>query len=188
MAEWRELEAVLLQRVQGERLAHTYRVLETARRLAARYEADESQVATAALLHDLFRGEEPELLLAEARRLGLDIDPVEEAQPLLLHGPVAAAWLQEQRLVEDTAVLDAIRYHTTGRAGMDLVEKIIWLADYIEPGRCFPGVDAIRTLAEQSLDQALLKGLDNGMLYVISRGWLLHPLSVHARNALLRLT
>jgi len=186
LAEWRELEAILLRRVQGERLAHTYRVVETARRLAARYQADESRVAAAALLHDLFRGEEPAWLLAEARRLGLDIDPVDAAQPLLLHGPVAAAWLQEQGLVEDGAVLDAIRYHTTGRAGMGPVEKILWVADYIEPGRSFAGVERIRALAEQSLDEALLRGLESGMLYVISRGWLLHPLSVHARNALIR--
>lgn len=185
MAEWHELEAILRRRLQGERLAHTYRVVETARRLAARYRADESRVATAALLHDLFRGEEPARLLAEARRLGLDPDPVEVAQPLLLHGPVAAFWLEEQGLVRDAEVLDAIRYHTTARPGMGLVEKILWVADYIEPGRRFPGVERIRTLAEQSLDEALLRGLEQGMLYVISRGWLLHPLSVHARNALI---
>lgn len=187
MADWQELEVSLAQRIRGERLAHTYRVLDTARILGVRYGADPTATSTAALLHDYAKAMKPAELLAEANRLGLAIDPVEMAQPHLLHGPVAAALLAEQGLVTDPDALAAIHYHTTGRAAMSLLEKIIWLADYIEPGRIFPGVDAIRSEAEQSLDTALLHALENSIRYILERGWPLHPLSVHARNSLLPL-
>ncbi|MFZ5816376.1 MAG: bis(5'-nucleosyl)-tetraphosphatase (symmetrical) YqeK [Bacillota bacterium] len=186
MADWRELERALANQISGERLAHTYRVLETARALGSRYGADAQQVSVAALMHDYGKGMKPDQLLAHGRQRGLIVDPAEEAQPELLHGPVAAALLAEQGLVTDPAVLDAIRYHTTGRAGMSLLEKVIWLADYIEPGRRFPGVEAIRAEAEADLNRALLHALDNSIIYVIQRGWALHRYSVEARNWLLQ--
>lgn len=185
MADWRELEAALANQIHGERLAHTYRVLETARSLGARYGADPAQVSVAALMHDYAKAMKPAELLGHARQKGLIVDPAEEAQPHLLHGPVAAALLSEAGLVLDPPVLDAIRWHTTGRAGMSLLEKVIWLADYIEPGRSFPGVEVIRAEAEQSLDRALLHALDHSICYIIQRGWPLHLYSVHARNWLL---
>lgn len=185
MADWSALETALAAAIRGERMAHTYRVLETARALGAQYGADEDQVSVAALMHDYAKAMKPNQLLAYGQQFGLVTDPAERARPHLLHGPVAAALLAERGLVTEGPVLDAIRYHTTGRAGMSLLEKIIWLADYIEPGRSFPGVDAIRAEADQDLDLALLHALDNSILYVIERGWPLHLDSVHARNWLL---
>jgi len=185
LADWHELEAALAAQIRGERLAHTYRVLETARALAAGLGADLEQASTAALLHDYAKAMSPADLLAQAEQRNLIVDPAEEVQPHLLHGPVAAALLQEQGLVTDRAVLDAIRYHTTGRAGMSLLEKIIWLADYVEPARNFPGVDRIRAEAESDLDLALLHAIENSIGYVIQHGWPLHLYSVHARNWLL---
>jgi len=186
MAEWNVLEAALQSRVTGERLAHTYRVLETARRLGRIHGADETRVAVAALLHDYAKPLPPAELLREAFRLGLNPDPVERAAPHLLHGPVAARQLQEQGLVTDPEVLQAIASHTTGRAGMSLLEKIVFLADYVEPGRKFPGVEAIRAEAERDLDRALLHALDNSLVYLVERGWLIHPASVETRNWLLQ--
>ncbi|HYG56678.1 MAG TPA: bis(5'-nucleosyl)-tetraphosphatase (symmetrical) YqeK, partial [Symbiobacteriaceae bacterium] len=123
--------------------------------------------------------------LEEGRRRGLIIDPAEEAQPHLLHGPVAAALLAEQGLITDQAVLDAIRWHTTGRPGMSMLEKVIWVADYIEPGRHFPEVSKVRLAATQDLDRALIMALDNSIAHVLQRGWLLHVYTVHTRNWLL---
>jgi predicted HD superfamily hydrolase involved in NAD metabolism len=182
---WEQLETALASQIKGERLAHVYRVLDAARDLAARYGAPLPQVEVAALMHDYAKAMRPEVLLAEARRRNLVIDPAEEAQPHLLHGPVAAALLQEQGLVTDAAVLDAIRWHTTGRAGMSLLEKVIWLADYIEPGRKFPGVEEIRAAAQADLDRALLMALEQTIIFVLQRGWPLHLSTVHARNWLL---
>ncbi|HWI51333.1 MAG TPA: bis(5'-nucleosyl)-tetraphosphatase (symmetrical) YqeK [Symbiobacteriaceae bacterium] len=185
MFSWRELESLLAERVQGERLAHVYRVVETARTLADRFGVSRTQAETAALMHDYARAMPEAELLAEGRRLGLLTDPVEEAQPLLLHGPVAAALLAERGAITDPAVLSAIRWHTTGCAHMSRLDMVIWLADYIEPGRSFPGLAELRALAEQDLEGALLKALDGTIGYVLHRGWPLHPSTVHARNWLL---
>ncbi|MGE5676229.1 MAG: bis(5'-nucleosyl)-tetraphosphatase (symmetrical) YqeK [Mycobacterium leprae] len=185
MNRWSELEATLARQIGGERLAHTYRVLDTARALSRQVGAPVEKAEVAALMHDYAKHMSGEELLAIARRHGLIIDPVEESQPQLLHGAVAAQLLAEQGLVTDREVLDAIRWHSTGRAGMNLLERVIWLADYIEPGRKFPGVDLVRSTARQDIDRALLMALDNTITFVISRGWLLHLSSVHARNWLL---
>lgn len=186
MADWNALEALLRQQVTGERLAHTYRVVEFARRLGRIHGADEARVAVAALMHDYAKPLSPEALLREAERLRLAIHPVERAEPHLLHGPVAAGLLAEQGLVTDREVLQAIATHTTGRAGMSLLEKVLFVADYAEPGRRFPGAEAVRAAAEEDLDRALLQGLDNSLVYLVGRGWLIHPASVEARNWLLQ--
>ncbi|HWI65495.1 MAG TPA: bis(5'-nucleosyl)-tetraphosphatase (symmetrical) YqeK [Symbiobacteriaceae bacterium] len=185
MTRWAELEAALAERIQGGRLAHVYRVLDTARDLADRYGVNREQAEIAALMHDFAKRMSDAELLAEGRQRNLIIDPAEEVQPQLLHGPVAAAQLAELGLVTDPAVLDAIRWHTTGRAGMSRLEMVIWLADYIEPGRVFPGVQEIREQALHDLDGALLKALDGSIAFVLQRGWMLHLYTVHARNWLL---
>jgi predicted HD superfamily hydrolase involved in NAD metabolism len=182
---WAELEALLAEQLQGERLAHTYRVRDTAVALGALFGVDLDQAARAGLMHDWARSMPGADLLAHAHRLHLITDPAEEAQPLLLHGPVAAALLQERGAITDPDVLQAIRWHTTGRAGMSTLEKVVWLADYTEPGRRFPGVDEVRAAARQDLDKALLMALDQSIRFVVDRGRLLHVATVNARNALL---
>jgi predicted HD superfamily hydrolase involved in NAD metabolism len=185
-ADWTTLEQSLHTHVRGERLAHTYRVLETARILAKRWGANLRPVEVAALMHDWAKQMPASQLLAEARARNLITDPSEEQAPHLLHGPVAAALLAEQGLVTDPVALEAIRWHTTGRAGMGLVEKIIWLADYIEPGRDFPGVVPVRQLAEQDLEEALLTALSQSIQFILARRWPVHLASVQAYNSLLQ--
>lgn len=185
MTPLKELEAALAGAIQGERLAHTYRVRDTAIGLAARHGARLDQAEVAALMHDYAKAMPGATLLDHARRRNLIVDPAEEVLPQLLHGPVAAALLAEQGLVTDLEVLNAIRYHTTGRVGMSLLEKVVWLADYLEPGRSFPGIDDLRRVAQADLDQALLQALDNSINFIIQHRLMLHLYTVHARNELL---
>jgi predicted HD superfamily hydrolase involved in NAD metabolism len=185
VADFAALETALTKRISGERLAHTYRVRKTAIDLAARFGVPAEQAEVAGLMHDYAKALPGAQLLEEGRRRGLIIDPAEEVQPQLLHGAVAAAQLADEGLVTDTAVLDAIRWHTTGRAGMTTLEKVIWLADYIEPGRRFPGVDEVRAAARQDLNRALLMALGQTLTFIIQRGWVLHVYTVHARNWLI---
>lgn len=185
MADWPALEAALARQISGERLAHTYRVVDTARKLALRYAVSLEQAEVAALMHDYAKAMPDTLLLEEARRRNLILDEAEEANPYLLHGAVGAALLAEQGLVTDPAVLEAIRWHTTGRPGMSKLEQVVWLADAIEPGRNYPGVDALREAAERDLSEALLLGLDHTITYVVQRGFVLYVQTVHTRNWLL---
>lgn len=184
-ADWQTLEASLQAHVKGERLAHTYRVVETARRLAVRWGAPEPTVAVAALMHDWAKQMPSAKLLAEGQARGLISDPVEAEAPHLLHGPVAAALLEEQGLVTDPVALEAIRWHTTGRMSMGLVEQIIWLADYIEPGRRYEGVEAVRRLAERDLTEAILLGVEQSIRFLLERRWPIHLASIQAYNGLL---
>ena len=186
VATWDELERALRQRIQGERLAHTYRVLAMARDLAACHGVDSERTAVAALMHDYAKSMPEAELLDLARRYGLLSDPAAERAPgPMLHAPVGALLLQQEGLITDPAVLQAIARHTTGEPEMSALDQVIWLADYVEPGRTFPGVAEMRRLALADLDAALLAGLDQTITYVVSRGLFLHLATVRTRNWLL---
>jgi predicted HD superfamily hydrolase involved in NAD metabolism len=105
--------------------------------------------------------------------------------PELWHGPVAASIVQERMGIRDEDVLNAIRYHTTGRAGMTRLEKIIYLADYIEPGRQFPGLDEVRELAEKDLDSAVKKAIGNTIIFLVEKSAPIFPDTFKAYNDLL---
>ncbi len=137
--------------------------------LARRFGASPEKAELAGLLHDYCRELSDEETLATAAGYGIPVSPVEARRPKkILHGPVAAAVLAELGLDPDVAA--AIRLHTVGAAGMTALEKCVYLADYLEPGRAFPGVDEVRELATTSLDRALGAAARLSLLDVIGRG------------------
>jgi predicted HD superfamily hydrolase involved in NAD metabolism len=167
---------------------HVERMVEEALRLAAAHGLDEERVRLAALGHDIVRAEPPQELLRLAGELGLEPSDVERAEPVLLHGVIAARLLPERFGVADPEILDAIRYHTTGRVGMSALEKVVYIADKTEPGglKWFPEWGEVRDLADRDLDAALLKGIDLSIERALRKGWSLHPDTVAARNHLLQ--
>jgi predicted HD superfamily hydrolase involved in NAD metabolism len=175
----------MIARTPQKRIAHVYGVLETARDMADRFGENRAQAEVAALLHDYAKAMPAAEQLAEARRRNLIVDSTEELSPGLLHGPVGAALLEEQGLVTDPAVLDAIRWHTTGRVGMSRLAMILYVADAIEPTRDYPGVDEIREAARRDLAEATLKAADAVIRFVVDNGWLMHMYTVQTRNWLL---
>lgn len=185
MFDLQALEAALRRRISGQRLAHTYGVTETAVRLAERYGADVERARAAGLMHDYAKALAGDELLALGRRFGLVQDPAEEENPHLLHAEVGAALLREEGLITDAAVLSAIANHTFGRPGMARLDRIIWIADLIEPGRAFPGLQRIRELTWQDLDLGLMAGLDHTLAYLLARGQRIHLRTVETRNWLL---
>jgi len=166
---------------------HIEGVVVEARRLALLHGADEQQAALAAWGHDIARALSPSELLAEARRLGLAVDPVEEEAPILLHGPIGAAILSRDYAIDDADVLAVTRYHTTARAGMSTLEKVVFVADKIEAGKVQgePALARVRQLADRDLDAAILEYLNQHLVEASRRGWPLHPQAVAARNHLL---
>jgi predicted HD superfamily hydrolase involved in NAD metabolism len=166
---------------------HIEGVVAEARRLALLRGVDEDRAALAAWGHDIARALSPSELLAEARRLGLAVDPVEEEAPILLHGPVGAAILSRDYAIDDPEVLAVARYHTTARAGMSTLEKVVFVADKIEVGKVQgqPALARVRQLAGRDLDAAILEHLNQHLLEASRRGWPLHPNTVAARNELL---
>jgi len=166
---------------------HIEAVVAEARRLARLHGVDEERAVLAAWTHDIVRATDPEELLRLAHELGLNPNEVEEAAPVLLHGPVAARLLASRYGVEDEEVLAVARWHSTGQAGMSTLEKVLFLADKVEPGKAAGRADLeeVRRLAETDLDGAVLRYLDLQLVEAVGQGWPLHPDTVAARNELL---
>jgi predicted HD superfamily hydrolase involved in NAD metabolism len=166
---------------------HIEAVVAEARRLARLHGVDEERAVMAAWTHDIVRATDPEELLRLAHELGLNPNEVEGAAPILLHGPVAARLLTSRYGVEDEEVLAVARWHSTGRPGMSALEKVLFLADKVEPGKAAgrPDLEEIRRLAETDLDGAVLRYLDLQLFEAVGQGWPLHPDAVAARNDLL---
>ena len=166
---------------------HVQRVLTEARRLAERHGVDEARAVVAALGHDLLRAHRPAELLRQAEAAGLTPSDIERANPILLHGALGAHLLAERFGVDDAEVLAAARNHTTARAGMSVLERLIYVADKIEPekARSDPALAAARLLADESLEAAMRRLLDWHVSRAVEKGWPLHPDTVAARNELL---
>jgi dihydrolipoamide dehydrogenase len=138
------------------------------------------------ITHDYARDLSSDDLLRKAREFGIVVGRVEQAVPVLLHGPVGAVMIEKRYGISDPLILNAVRYHTTGKENMSLLEKIIYLADCIEPGRMFPGVADIRAFAYVNLDAALLSAFDTSINYLIQTGGFIHTLTIRSRNQLLK--
>ena len=183
---YEECKAELKKRLKPSRYKHSLGVAETAAELARRFGYDQEQARLAGLLHDCAREFPNDGLIDEAIRRRLPIGTVEQSMPLLLHAPIGAVRVQEIYGVDDPAICQAIARHTVGAAGMTPLDKIIWYADMIEPGRDYPQVERLRKLArEAALDEMMLAGLSESIIFVVQKQHLVHPDTVTARNELL---
>lgn len=143
-------------KLEGTRLRHTQGVMYTAASLAMRYGYNIEKAMLAGLLHDCAKYPDPVRLMELCGQYGIIPDMYEEKNNALIHARLGAAVAQKLYHVEDTDVLEAITYHTTGRADMNLLEKIIYVADYIEPHRKpIPHIEDVRREAFQDLDLAV---------------------------------
>lgn len=181
----KRLKELLKDRLPLDRFEHSLFVSKTAADLARQHNCDVSRAELAGLLHDYARNLEEADLLALAESNELIKHPLERQVPMLLHGPVGALLVKEDLGISDREVLEAIAYHTTAAPGMSVLAGIVYLADMIEPLRDFPGVDALRNLAKDDLEAAVLAGLNASIKYCIKRGVMIHPCSIEARNFLL---
>lgn len=162
-------EALIAARLSARRRDHSHRVAAEAVLLATRHGASPEAAEVGGLLHDYCRELSDEEILAAAARYGILVGPVEARRPKkVLHGPVAAVELGALGL--DPAIASAIALHTVGAAGMTVLEKCLYLADYCEAGRDFPGVDDVRAIAETSLDAAVGAAARLSLLDIITRG------------------
>ncbi|WP_028776308.1 bis(5'-nucleosyl)-tetraphosphatase (symmetrical) YqeK [Shimazuella kribbensis] len=158
------------------RWEHTLRVVETAAILARRFDVDKEKVDTAAILHDFCKFWTAEELIFAIKQYKLPQDLLLYNQELW-HGPVASVVATKELGIQDQDIKNAIFYHTTGKPNMGLVEKVVFLADYIEPARKMPGVEAVRLLAQNSLDEAIVLSLKQTIQFLISCGQRVYPLT-----------
>jgi len=177
-----EAKNALYGMISEKRYVHTMLVVQTAELLARQYGENDARTRWAALLHDCAKGLSPEESLAMAASFGIAFDEVTQNEPGLMHAPLGAILAKEVFMIDDGEVLSAIRWHTTGRAGMTLLEKIIYISDAIEPNRDYEGVLELRRLAFSDLNRAVLDYTNNSIAYIVKTGRLLHRNTVDARN------
>ncbi|WP_270172338.1 bis(5'-nucleosyl)-tetraphosphatase (symmetrical) YqeK [Paenibacillus sp. SYP-B4298] len=177
------MEAVRPQ-MPEKRWKHTLGVMETSIQLAQQYGADPVAAEQAAILHDVAKYWSVGAMEEAIREEGLHTEVLQYDKELW-HAHAGAYVAYRDYGIESQEILDAIRYHTSGRVGMTLLEKVVWLADLIEPGRRFPGVEEIRLLAERDLSGALVAGFDTTLRFLLEQRKTIYPLTVLARNALL---
>lgn len=166
------------------RWIHTEGVMSTAIELAKRYGADPQHAELAAIIHDVAKFWSIDSQASYIREYRLD-EAILAYDKELWHAEVGAAVASNVYGIHNEHIVNAIRYHTSGRCKMSKLEKIIWLADYIEPGRSFPGVEEARALANVSLERAILFGLDHTIQFLLEKGKRIYPVTVEARNGII---
>lgn len=183
--QWKDIDKRLRNLMKPDRYAHAKRVSDVAESLAVQHGADPDKAKLAGIIHDCARDFSSSALLQKARKFDILVDTVEQLVPVLLHGPVGAVIAELEFGISDPEVLSAVRFHTTGKENMSILEKIIYLADYIEPGRAFSGVEDVRHLAYINLDKGLLKAFDASIAHMVHTGGFIHILTIQSRNWLL---
>ncbi|MBO8177601.1 MAG: bis(5'-nucleosyl)-tetraphosphatase (symmetrical) YqeK [Bacillus sp. (in: Bacteria)] len=166
--------SIVKEQLTEKRYEHTLGVMETAIQLAERYGADVKKAELAAIFHDYakFRNKEEMKQIIINQQMDARLLQFHHE---LWHAPVGAYLVQQEVGITDEEVLSAIRYHTTGRVGMTLLEKVVYLADYIEPGRRFPGVEEAREIARHNLDEAMIFALRNTITFLMRQNQPIFP-------------
>lgn len=173
----------LADNVPASRLQHILGVEQMSIELAQHYHLDVEKAAQAGLMHDLAKYFKPNVLLQIARDAGIEVDPVCEATPHLLHADVSAIVAREEFGMQDESVLQAIAFHTLGRPGMSLLSCVVFVADSLEPGRGnTPELEALRQVSRQDLYKAVWLTCDYSLRFLLASRCLLHPRTILTRN------
>lgn len=183
-----EIRKHLKKKLNPFRYEHILGVSFTCQALAMRYGFDLGQAEMAGLLHDCAKRYENTVLTEKCIKYGIPIRPSEEEDPSLLHAKLGAWMAREKYGVEDEEILNAIQCHTTGRVGMTALDKILYVADYIEPRR-YKAADLpqMRQLAFLDLDQACLRIMESILEYLRSQNCSIDPLTIQACDDMKRI-
>ena len=174
-----ELEPIVVSLLNPNRVKHVLGCRDTAVALAKRWGADETDAARAGILHDITKAIDGPLQLTLCDAYGKLLDDFSKRYPRTLHA-LTGSMVAQRIFGENDAVVSAIEFHTTGRANMTLLEKIIYVADYMEPNRDFPGVERLRELAFSDIDAALKLGLEMTLEHLNRQGAEVSPASAGA--------
>ena len=177
--ELEQIREKLSHILKKSRYLHSLGVEETAGNLAILYGYDMKKARIAGILHDCAKHLSEQELLAECTNHHIPISEVEKQCPFLLHAKVGAFYAGTKYGINDEEILNAITYHTTGRPSMSLLERIIFIADYVEPNRgALPGIDQIRMAAGKDLDSAVVMILENTLNYLLNHAKMIDTMTL----------
>lgn len=172
-------------RLSKKRFEHSVRVAETAMQLAKIHGEDTHRAEIAGLLHDYCKEMPKDMLVKITVNRHLMTSEYDLLMPQILHGPVASVILKDEGIITEESILQAIRFHTTGHRHMDTLAKIIFIADYIEPGRTTPNIEELYEIAQLDLDDCIVKIIDKTSEYLIKNHRLIHEDMIKLRNELI---
>lgn len=185
MLEKARIEEIIKGTLSEKRFLHTMGVADEARRLAKRWGANEEESYLAGLVHDCAKELSKDTMLLRLEKYGFDMTEELKNCPGLWHGPLGSYIAADELGIDNEEILSAVRWHSTGKPDMTLLEKIIYIADFIEPNRCFDGVDAVRRMAYEDIDRAALCECEMVIVYTIENGKYIHSDTLKTRNDLL---
>ncbi len=175
-------EDLIKQRLKPKRYQHSLNVAKSAKELAKIYGADEEKAYICGVLHDVMKNTSEEEQLEVITSSGRKMSDLEKSNPKLWHAMAGAAYIQIALGINDKEMIQAIDCHTTAKANMTMLEKIIYIADYISDDRDYDGVEEMRKRAFENIDSAVLMGTQFSILDLAKRCMPIHPNTMAAYN------
>jgi len=179
-----DIRAKVKAHLKPSRYKHTLGVCKLAVSLAKHYNISQEDAEIAALLHDYHKYASDEMILDKLSEYNIETDPVIRHRVNLAHGLVSAYFAKETYDVGED-IFNAIANHTFGRPGMSMLEKIIYLADSLEEGRDFDGIDKIRDQLFKDIDKCLLLACQNTLIFELKKSNMVHVQTIQMRNEIL---
>ena len=184
--KYKEYDKLLRSKLDDYRYIHSLGVAKSAKELAVLYGADEEKAYTAGLLHDVMKNASPDEQLQIMEKADIILSPCEKLNQKLWHAIAGAAFLKTELNITDEEIISAVRWHTTGKAGMTTLEKTVYLADFISEDRTYPDVDEVRRLARISLESAIVYTQKYCIQKLLSQNMIIDPSGVECYNDLVR--
>lgn len=176
---------IIKKRLDPYRFYHSMCVAECAKKLAKKYGCDEEKAYTAGVVHDIMKNTPPDEQLEFLEKLSVKLSNAELANPKLYHAISGAYYVKNELKIDDEDIFNAVRYHTTGREGMSVLEKVIFVADFVSEDRNYNGIDEIRAASEESLEKAMMIGISFTIKEIVDKKQSLHIDSVKTYNELI---
>lgn len=183
--EVHQIEQCIKKLTKETRFNHSKGVEYMAGELAKHYNVNVEKAMLAGLMHDCVKNLPYEEMLRLCRELGCELDTVTENESKLIHAPLGAYYVKKVFGIDDEEIFDAIYYHTTAKADMSMLTKIIYIADAVEPNRNYDIAEEMRKLAFEDIELAILKVIDYTINKLVSSGRMLHNETINARNYLI---
>lgn len=180
-----EYVRIVSARLKPSRLLHTLGVMNKAGELAEIHACSKEKAMIAGVLHDYAKNLSIKELKEYIIKHDIEVDKESNMNLNLMHGIVGAYMVKKDLNIDDEEILNAISYHTFGRENMSILEKVVFLADAIEDGREYDGVDKIRDVSKFNLDNAIILSIENTLIHVLDSGSIVHLNSIRLRNELI---
>jgi predicted HD superfamily hydrolase involved in NAD metabolism len=177
-----DYKAVIRPLLGDKRYYHSICVARAAKELAGQCGADKQKAETAGILHDIMKDIPSEKQLEMMNQYGIKLSPVERSAQKLWHAMLGSAYLKNELHIDDPEILDAVRYHTTGRENMTTMDKVLFVADFISADRNYPGVENLRKAAKIGLNEAVMEGLSYTIADLAQNRKAIHPDTIAAFN------